>query len=127
MKKTPWFVIETSTMTDKNDGHVIQTRYYAREFKDEKTIVDYMESRLNVLKHKGYTIEFTDDGRVNCTNTAIGQTRVIIVCEQRFFVSKEEHAKKLMEYVLAESGMEEPTDSLNALMRKAFGESYNFT
>lgn len=114
-------------MTDKNDGHVIRNQHHAREFKDHQSVVDYMESRTAALKNKGYTIKFTDDGRVNCTNDAIGQTRVIIVCEQRFFASKEEHAKRLMEYVLTESGMKEPTDSLNTLMKKAFGDSYHFT
>lgn len=127
MKDAPLFIIESVTMTDKNDGHVIRNQHHAREFKDHKSVVDYMESRTAALKNKGYTIKFTDDGRVNCTNTAIGQTRIIIVCEPRFFASKEEHAKRLMEYVLTESGMEEPTDSLNALMKKAFGDSYHFT
>ena len=127
MKNAPLFIIESVTMTDKNNGSVVRTRYYAREFNDHKSVIDYMESRTSALKHKGYTIKFTDDGRVNCTNTAIGQSRVIVVCEQRFFASKEKYAKSLMEYVLAESQLEEPTESLNALMKKAFGDSYNFT
>jgi hypothetical protein len=127
MKNAPLFVIESVTMTDKNDGHVIRNQHHAREFKDHKSVVDYMESRTLALKNKGYTIKFTDDGRVNCTNPAIGQTRVIIVCEQRFFSSKEAYAKNLMGYILRESQLEEPTESLNALMKKAFGDSYHFT
>lgn len=127
MKDAPLFVIESVTMTDKNDGHIIRTQHHARELKDHKSVIDYMESRTAALKNKGYTIKCTDDGRVNCTNTAVGQTRVLIVCEQRFFANKEEYAKRLMKYVLAESQLEEPTESLNALMKKAFGDSYHFT
>lgn len=127
MKDAPLFVIESVTMTDKNDGHIIRNQHHVREFEDHKSVVDYVESRTAALKNKGYTIKCTDDGRVNCTNTAIGQTRVLIVCEQRFFANKEAYAKRLMEYVLAESQLEEPTESLNALMKKAFGDSYPFT
>ena len=111
MKDAPLFVIESVTMTDRNDGHIIRTQHHAREFKDHKSVVDYMDSRTKALKNKGYTIKFT----------------VMIVCEQRFFANKEEYAKRLMKYVLAESQLEEPTESLNALMKKAFGDSYNFT
>lgn len=127
MKDAPLFVIESVTMTDKNDRHIVRNQHHVREFEDHKSVVDYVESRTAALNNKGYTIKCTDDGRVNCTNTAIGQTRVIIVCEQRFFASKEEYANRLMEYVLRESQLEGPTESLNALMKKAFGDSYPFT
>lgn len=109
MKDASLFVIETVTMIDKNDGNIIRTSH-VREFKDHKSVVNYMDRRMNDLENKGYEGVFTDDGRVIFTKAAIGQTRVLSVCKQQFFAS-----------------IREPTESLKALIKKASGDSYNFT